>query len=245
MMMMRFLLLWLSRTMATGKGPIGITTIDDERHVLVADSSLNAVMKIDVLRSEVVERMVWPSAESPRKWADLTGVATCPGCPIFVTSTAGSKFWRVDSTLVELPRIQDSPRMIQLTPTVGYIALLDTGIAAFDPLGNATTELIIPKARLDDQSPSGLQLLDDGHLLVTTEQAVFKVNLKKNKTHRLADGIRCSKRMHFRDAMYIGPWLFVMGSADLYVDPSLDFIFYFLTVARSRSCDHSCRDKKF
>ena len=115
---------------ANGKGPIGLYAIS-RRHALTADSNLDALVAVDLLRGGTVGylKLHGPELDVPENrlpsdrqgtyiggkdksvekgWIDPTGVASCDSCRyIYLTSTHGQHFYQIE---LEMPLLEMSRR---------------------------------------------------------------------------------------------------------------------------------------
>jgi len=115
---------------ANGKGPIGLYAIS-RRYALTADSNLDALVAVDLLRGgtvgylklhgpelDVPEDAVPPDLQGTyvggkdksveKGWVDPTGVASCDPCRyIYLTSTHGQNFYQIE---LEIPLLEMSRR---------------------------------------------------------------------------------------------------------------------------------------
>ena len=115
---------------ANGKGPIGLYAIS-RRHALTADSNLDALVVVDLLRGGTVGylKLHGPELDVPENglpsdrqgtyiggkdksvekgWVDPTGVASCDSCRyIYLTSTHGQNFYQIE---LEMPLLEMSHR---------------------------------------------------------------------------------------------------------------------------------------
>lgn len=110
---------------ANGKGPIGLYAIS-RRHALTADSNLDALVAVDLLRGGTVGYLKLHGTEldvpSDRQgtyvggkdksvekgWVDPTGVASCDACRyIYLSSTHGQNFYQIE---LEMPLLEMSRR---------------------------------------------------------------------------------------------------------------------------------------
>jgi len=113
------------RVEANGKGPIGLYAIS-RRHALTADSNLDALVAVDLLRGGTVGflKLHGPELDVPedaagtyvggkdksveKGWVDPTGVASCDACRyIYLTSTHGQNFYQIE---LEMPLLEMSRR---------------------------------------------------------------------------------------------------------------------------------------